>query len=382
MKKYSIGQIYRDKSKKDDPEDQFMNWINLKNSGMLNSPGIRPLNYSSNLKQKGLPAYLILVTNEKTVGTKNPWDDFIDLNSSKIDYWGDAKIRGEDEIDDFKGNQTLRKIYNHVLTQNKTLLPPILHFSKPQKGYIKFNGLCVLEDLKISRFEQEYQFIKNYKAVLTIIDCDDVYVDWLHYRVKCEDEKEINLHENCPDAWIKYLDGQTNKLEVWRKEVKSKEQQLPSNNTFEYEILDQLLKIEHFAFEKIIVNLFKQIGEVVHEVYETRKTNDGGFDFFGSFILPNPINYKIKFRGEVKRYKQNNSVDPKSISRLVARLKRQEYGIFVTTSYFSNQAQKEVLEDDYPIHLISGLDLVNMFKQLGLVTNNQINKKWLDSIIG
>jgi len=41
-----------------------------------------------------------------------------------------------------------------------------------------------------------------------------------------------------------------------------------------------------------------------------------------------------------------------------------EYGIFVTTSYFTTQAQREVLSDGYPVHLISGVDLIYMLKSL------------------
>ena len=68
------------------------------------------------------------------------------------------------------------------------------------------------------------------------------------------------------------------------------------------------------------------------------------------------------------------------MSRLVARLNRREYGIFVTTSYFTQQAQREVLADGYPVHLISGSDLVLILKHLRLVSGGLINRDWLDAI--
>ena len=79
----------------------------------------------------------------------------------------------------------------------------------------------------------------------------------------------------------------------------------------------------------------------------------------GEFILPDPFKYPIKFKGEVKRHK--SGIGPKDVSRLVARLGRGEYGLFFTTSYFTSDAQKEVILDNYPVRLISGADLYDYF---------------------
>ena len=87
------------------------------------------------------------------------------------------------------------------------------------------------------------------------------------------------------------------------------------------------------------------------------------------------------FLGEIKRYSATNAVDPKSVSRLVARLSRKDYGIFVTTSYFTPQAQREVLSDAYPVHLISGGDLVSMFKHLRLVSKGRLKEDWLEAVL-
>jgi hypothetical protein len=110
--KYQLGKFYVDKGSRNHPEDQFLRWINLDGSGMLNSPGIRPLGYTSTLSGNQMPAYLILVTHEKTGGQLNPWDDVVDLSNSEILYWGDAKSHKSKVVDDFKGNFVLRRIYD------------------------------------------------------------------------------------------------------------------------------------------------------------------------------------------------------------------------------------------------------------------------------
>ena len=171
-KKYKFGKSYKDTGSKNNSEDQFLSWVNIDGSGMLNSPGIRPLRYTSDLSAHNLPAYLILVTHDVTGGFLNPWDDIVDLSNAEILYWGDAKSHRSNKIDDFKGNAVLRRIYNHVLEGTLDLIPPILHFSKPKPGVVKFNGLCVLDRLDISWFDDHGKPVSNYHAKLTILDCE------------------------------------------------------------------------------------------------------------------------------------------------------------------------------------------------------------------
>jgi hypothetical protein len=45
------------------------------------------------------------------------------------------------------------------------------------------------------------------------------------------------------------------------------------------------------------------------------------------------------------------------LARTVARLRRGWLGVFVTAGYFSEPAQREVLDDQYPLVLVHGLRL-------------------------
>ena len=85
-------------------------------------------------------------------------------------------------------------------------------------------------------------------------------------------------------------------------------------------------------------------------------------------MLPPPLSYHVPLNGEVEQYRLTNSVGPKEVARLVARLQRGEHGVFVTTSYFTKQCQEEVFADRYPAELISGGQLVGMMAQLGMGT--------------
>jgi hypothetical protein len=66
---YRLWKTYVDKGTKKDSQDQFLGWINIAGSGMLNSPGIRPLNYVTTLlSESDLPAVFSCVTKTKYAG--------------------------------------------------------------------------------------------------------------------------------------------------------------------------------------------------------------------------------------------------------------------------------------------------------------------------
>lgn len=64
----------------------------------------------------------------------------------------------------------------------------------------------------------------------------------------------------------------------------------------------------------------------------------------------------------------------------MARLRRGEFGLFVTTSYFTRQAQEEVLADAYPTKLLSGTDVVRFMKEVGAVRKGQVSPSWISTI--
>ena len=170
--------------------DQFLSWINLPGSGMRNMGGIRPLKF--NALSEPVTAAIVLVTDERSAGsTSNPWDDLVDIPHGRIVYWGDAKFDTKRTVDDFPGNRALRDAFNQVLDSQMALVPPILHFSKRETGVLRFNGLCVLDQLELTWFEDHDRPVRNYRAHLTILDEEFVEVDWLHSRMTATSRAEL-----------------------------------------------------------------------------------------------------------------------------------------------------------------------------------------------
>ena len=374
---YRLGHEYRDTGSSSNPEDQFLGWLNMPGSGMRNMPGIRPFKFV-NLKRLPVHAFVVLVTHERSANpTANPWEDVVELHAGQIAYWGDAKFDAKRRLDDFLGNRALRAAYDLVLDNRLEFAPPMLHFSKPRPGVVKFNGLCVFDKLELTWFEDRGHPVRNYRAHLTVLDCDEIAVDWLHRRATAT--SETALIGDGPDAWRHYQAGRTERLKIWAPRVRKTEGQLPKEGSADDAILKQLVNLSPAVFEGAVVSLFEEI-DVVHSISQTRLTADGGFDFQGTFTLPPPLQYEIEFKGEVKRFARGSAVRPKDVSRLVARLGRGQYGLFVTTSFFTRQAQEEVLEDRYPTRLFGGADVVSMMRELRIARGREISKSWLSAV--
>ncbi len=372
---YRLGREYRDTGSSSNPEDEFLRWLNIPGSGMKNMPGIRPFRFVN--LQLPIHAYIVLVTHERSANPgANPWEDSVDLNSGRITYWGDAKFDERRMIDDFVGNRAIRTAFDLVLDNRRSLVPPILHFSKPKAGIVKFNGVCAFDELELTWFEDKGRPVRNYRAQLSILDVESVDVDWLHQRATATTESQ--LQGSGPPAWRLYQAGKLERLKVWAPNIRTTEAQLPSEDSSGAKVLHQLVDLSPAVFEGAVVSLFEEV-DIVHHVSQTRLTADGGFDFEGTFTLPPPLGYSIDFRGEVKRYSRKTAVKPKDVSRLVARLGRGQYGLYVTTSYFTKQAQQEVSEDGSPTRLFAGADVVRFMRELRVVRGAEI-KEWLSAI--
>ncbi|MGO9085945.1 MAG: restriction endonuclease [Candidatus Sulfotelmatobacter sp.] len=373
---YRIAHTYADKGNPHHEDDEFSGWLSIEGRTIGMTGGIRPRSYA-HWSENLLPAYIILVTAHIAGDYANPWDDIIDDRAGVIRYWGDAKFSDRDKTcESFAGNRCIKAVYDHLLVGDRLMLPPILHFSRPTAGRLIFNGLCALEAAELTWFEDCGRPIRNFRYGLSILDEEFVNVDWLRSRVVATSKS--GLMEGAPKSWADYIRGRTRRRQLWRTHVRRTEAQQPKHGSADEHVLKELNDLSPKQFEAVIVALFREMKAVEHSITQTRYVNDSGFDFFGTFTMPLPVGYEIPFRGEVKRWKQGVGVG--EVSRLVARLRRGEYGIFVTTSYYTRQAQEEVLEDAYPIKLFAGLDLIRFLRELKLIGGDHIRRDWLAAV--
>ena len=201
-KKLYVGKEYIDLGARNNDKDQFLRWFNLDGSGMGNSSGMRGFKYINKPGKTSLKAFVILITSN--VGDprgNNKWKDAINTKNKEIMYFGDAKMDQKKKAEDFLGNKIVLNISDHILEGKCEFIPPILHFTKERVGYMKFNGLCIMNDLRRSFHIENDIKVRNYLLDLKILDVDHISLDWLHLR-RIDYNSSIKIQ---PDQWSEYI---------------------------------------------------------------------------------------------------------------------------------------------------------------------------------
>lgn len=198
---YRVNEQYVDLGSVTRPEDQLLRWVNQPGSGIRNMGGIRTLNFTR--LELPVHAWILLITDERTSGsTLNPWHDSVDQDRGTILYWGDAKRDPRRDLNDFVGNRALMRAWAVVLERRWAYVPPFLHFSKVATSVIRFNGLCALEHLERTTFDDDGRAVTNYRARLAILPEPVVDLEWLRSRATVADV--ANLRDGGPVAWRRY----------------------------------------------------------------------------------------------------------------------------------------------------------------------------------
>jgi hypothetical protein len=369
------------------PDDQFLRWLHNGTSTIANSGGIRWQNYIAinprdpDTNQR-IPPYVVIITTETSTQHHNPWSDIVSYASGEITYWGDAKATDIPKPwNQFRGNKMIWAVNHLRLSGERDLLPPFLHFIKTGRGEVKFSGLCMLRNCELSWHGEEGRPIRNLRITLDILDAESVDPAWLVERSTVSAEN--GMLRKAPKVWRDAVRGKVRPLRLWRSAIRSKEEQMPAIGSDDAKILNQIRQLGGFEFERLTVAIVDLIPEIIpgliHEVEQTKLVGDRGLDMFGYFKMPEPISYVIPFKGEAKNL--GSAVQPKEVSRLVSRLQRGEHGLFFTTSWYTDQAQDEVLKDAYPIRLFSGLDIVDLLRRTNRAHGPNLDKEWLRAVL-
>ena len=186
-----------------------------------------------------------------------------------------------------------------------------------------------------------------------------------------------------PISWKKWIEkGIYKPLTVnLDSRIRSKEEQLPSND-----IQRKMLQYIHdyfidrpTNFEAFAISLTMLADGNIINCDNTRPSRDGGRDGIGEYRIMNKISQALKttFAVEAKCYDINNSVGVKETSRLISRIRHRQFGVFVTTSFVDKQAYKEIIDDEQPIAIISGVDIIDILFQ-NQITDIEKLKEYLE----
>lgn len=392
-KRLTIDCIYQNNKPYRNTSDLVLPKImNVKNSG-----GFR---YIGRLKDPFDIKYIVLYSTNQDIY----WQDELDEELGMYIYYGDNKQAGRELHDtNIGGNLILKNIFD--LTSSKKIddrikIPPIFLFEKSVENDVKFSGLLVPGYKGITEKEwltalwakrDEGGRFQNYKAIFTVLDIStgsefepdvaSINLKWL------EDLKNGCGYQSkyAPLNWKKWIKhGIYNPLitKVEQK-IRKKEDQLPHDE----EQLKMLSEIYNYFkdkptnFEFFATYITMQADKHVVDITNTRPTRDGGRDGIGEYRIMNVLGNSIKtiFAVEAKCYSITDSVGVKETSRLISRIRNRQFGVLVTTSFVAQQAYEEIIEDQHPIAIIAGKDIVDiLFKNE--ITNVEQLKQFLNII--
>lgn len=327
-----------------------------------------------------------------TTAAELDWPDSLDVQTGVFTYYGDNRSPGRELHDTQRGgNVLLRDVFQRTQgdEQDRRKVPPFLLFEKSTPGRrILFRGLlapgaaALTEDDELTaiwRSSGGTRF-QNYRARFTVLDVASVTRAWLTDVLN----GNANDSPHCPGAWKSWVRGRTYQplLAPSTTVVRPKAAQLPHDRGGQ-EILRTIRDFyrgnEH-GFEACAVQLWRLVAPRTSRCDVTRPSRDGGRDAIGEYTIgPASDPIAIDFALEAKCYSASTSVGVRDVSRLISRLRHRQFGVFVTTSYFHQQAYTEVREDGHPIVLMSGSDIVDTLRSHGYSDPDAIHQ-WLKAL--
>ena len=138
-----------------------------------------------------------------------------------------------------------------------------------------------------------------------------------------------------------------------------------TKNGFVYDFYDEnKLRFENLA-SIVTEHLIKKSAKNYKAGWITKGSGDSGIDFIGRMDIGTGFgSAKVIVLGQAKCESLNSPTGGNHIARTVAKLKRGWLGVYVTTSYFSDNVQIEILEDKYPLLLINGKKLAELVNEI------------------
>lgn len=371
--------------------DGYLNFHHLTHPGdprakrLLLEAGINRVAILAAVDGPRRPAILLRSSPWKAGHETNPWEDVFDLDHGHVRYFGDHKPSTIGPVGVTPGNRALLdawELHGSPARSEREAAAPLLLFravpivnasgATVHKGHLEFCGAAIMERLEmvIQRDTSSARTFPNLVVDLVVIDLSDRddELDWRWIDDR-RDSALTSAHalRYAPVAWTRWVkDGRVALPRVRRRvlssRVKSAADQRPSPGSSEEAVLVQIYRhfdgrkhqFEHLA-ATVASQVFERAGARYHRGWLTRAGGDGGMDFVGRLDAGSTdASTPLVVLGQAKCVLPTSSISPDEVARVVARLRRGWIGVFVTTGVFSKQAQVEVIDDEYPIVLVSG----------------------------
>lgn len=384
----------------------YFNVVHTENSTLAKlDKGINPVGKVSTSEEIRTPAILISSSPHKIGSATTPWQDFFDPDNGHIKYYGDNKNPGVNPskspgngalLDAFRTHSALEyEIRKHSV--------PIIFFKRVKyedriKGNVVFQGFGIVERVElITQYDQKNKrSFPNYVfdfAVFGMAEENELFSwDWISAR-RNQNSSLKDTFELAPATWKIWLKKGTPAINSCRRKVskifvEKTENQKPASDSRESKDLNQIYKFyegRKSRFEALAAVVTQRIlqksGGTYHFGWITQSGADNGIDFVGRLDLGSEFSkVKIIVLGQAKCEKPTSPTNGVHLARTVARLRRGWIGVYVTTSYFSESSQAEIIEDQYPLLPVHGLRLAREVRELMSESGFGSIKEYLEDI--
>jgi hypothetical protein len=243
------------------------------------------------------------------------------------------------------------------------------------KGFVQFCGFGIVQRVElITQFHQRQgSYFSNYVFDFCILSLkeEDESFDWSWITARRDPEKKTTETLGlAPASWRSWIAKGPVGVERARRRVASlftvpaQAQNLEAGSR-ERQALEAVYDYYRSCRERfeclasvVVASIIRRSGAPYREGWLTPASSDGGADFIGRIDLGSGFaTAKLIVLGQAKCEKLNSATGGNHIARTVARLRRGWLGAYVTTSYYSESVQREILEDKYPILLVNGKEL-------------------------
>jgi hypothetical protein len=346
------------------------------------------------LKKERIPAIVIVSSSKKSGTESTPWENYIDEDNGYVRYHGDNSS-SEQSPEDSQGNYRLLeqfKMHKSDDRSERTKAAPIIIFERIKPGYLIFQGFGVITNAErvMQKLPGSATAFANYAFEIVVLKLDESNDrfdwKWISKRRDTSSSDEQSL-DDAPASWREWVKLGTSSLTSLRRRISKtrivvKKAQLPEESSAERRDLKTIYDFytdsknkhgfERLA-EKIAGRVFNGNGNGYTYGWITKASGDGGTDFVGRLDVGDGFSkLRIVVLGQAKCEKIDVPTNGNHIARLAARLRRGWVGVYVTTSFFSEAVQQEVIEDRCPIMMINGMRVAQETRKMAKETGMEI----------
>lgn len=354
--------------------------------------GINPIAATGTDRRR--PAVAVFIT--PAGGHRLPWLDEVDLETGFIRYFGDNKPELRGPAEESLGNKTLlaeMDLHASDRRDDRLKAAPLLFFMNHggEDGALsEFLGFGLIKQAhRVTQLHKGRSFSNYAFDCVLLRGIEDAEgselldLSWIDARrdPAIDTADTVRL---APPSWRSWIEGGVLKLEsrevrrfVVRGEVWPSSEQVPPEDSH----LGRILKAIYDRYEGNYKHGFQALAALAtqHEItvpglaymegWITPVGPDGGVDFVQRLDLGKGFgSTRLVVLGQAKCRKPwplaGNGVTAEELARVVARLRRGSIGAYVTTSFYTEAAQRELQVDEYPIVLIHGRRLAEIAESL------------------